>query len=260
VQCDGRLVCFGDIHESGRCNVPAGFVCCGKNDGTPNVPTEPALPQVKATDEHVQHIGPPTRIDPMEAAEIAAEQYASYVSHNIDAAAGPPFDANITEIEPQEMEPLLLLQFSRSTRAFQAALFTSDVLEPVRAALSAAGYRPLLPSEATIFTDPAHFTAAMMSIAGRVLQPCHVIVMLSLEPLVHEAVNQLQSKQKIRLRRAEPVGYVGQVVNEESRVVIVRRTFLEIPHGSFRAPYSVIQSTTEALERHAVNPQRWNVE
>jgi len=163
VQCNGRLVCFGD-NSAGRCNVPAGFVCFSKNDGTPDVPTEPALPQVTATDEHVQHVDPPTRIDPMEAAEIAAEQYASYVSHNIDAAAGPPFDANITEIEPQEMEPLLLLQFSRSTRALETALFTSDVLEPVRAALSAAGYRPQLPSGATIFTDPAHFTAECFSL------------------------------------------------------------------------------------------------
>jgi len=81
-----------------------------------------------------------------------------------------------------------------------------------------------------------------------VLQPCHVIVTESLERLVHEAVNQLPSKQKVRVREAEPVGYVGQVANEE------------IPHGIVRAPYSVIQSTTEALERHAVNPRRWNVE
>lgn len=75
-----------------------------------------------------------------------------------------------------------------------------------------------------------------------------------------EVVNSLPTREKIRLRRSETVGFVGQTADDEWRVVLVRRTFLEVPRGIVLAPTSVIQSTTEALERRAVNPRRWNVE
>ena len=130
----------------------------------------------------------------------------------------------------------------------------------MRAALFASGLRPLLPSGATIFAPPAHFNIALLSVAGRVLQPCHVIVTETLEPSVLEVVNALPRREKIRLRRSETVGLVGQPAGDELRVVLVRRTFLEVPRGIVLAPTSVIQSTTEALERRAVNPRRWSLE
>jgi len=73
---------------------------------------------------------------------------------------------------------------------------------------------------------------------------------------VHEVVNGLPCKQKIRLRRAESVGYVQNIADEEARLVLVQRTFIEVPQAIIRSPVSVIQSTTEAIERHATNPRR----
>jgi hypothetical protein len=206
-------------------------------------------------DEDVEHVEPPADIAPEEAAEIVAEQHASWISHNMDARVDQVFEADSVD-----MEPLLLLQFSRSTEAFHNALSNSHQLEPVRAALFASGFRPLLPSGATVFTAPAQFNIALLSVAGRVLQPCHIIVTESLEPLVLEVANTLPTREKIRLRRSETVGFVGQTAGDELRVVLVRRTFLEVPRGIVLAPTSVIQSTTEALERRAVNPRRWNVD
>jgi len=244
------------MNREGQCDVPLDLVLW--SGGTqPSRKHEPSFCTASSSlDEpvvDVEHTEPPAHIAAEEAAEIVAEQHASWMLHNIDSMT--------THVLPDdvEMEPLLLLQFSRSTEAFQNALSTSRVLEPVLAALSVAGHRPKLPSGAMILTDPAHFTAALVSVAGQVLQPCHVIVTESLEPLVHDVVDQLPRKQKIRLRRAEPVGYVEQSQNqgEELRVILVRRTFLEVPRGLVLAPTSVIQSTTEALERRAVNPRRW---
>jgi hypothetical protein len=206
-------------------------------------------------DEGVGHVEPPADIAPAEAAEIVAEQHASWISHNIGTVVDQEFEAGNSE-----MEPLLLLQFSRSTEALHNALSNSHELEPVRAALFMSGFRPLLPSGATVFTSPALFNIALLSVAGRVLQPCHIIVTESLEPLVLEVVSKLPTREKIRLRRSETVGYVGPSAGDELRVVLVRRTFLEVPRGIVLAPTSVIQSTTEALERRAMNPRRWNVD
>jgi len=255
VKCDGQLVCFGD-NDYGQCNVPAdlGPVLALSNDSeATSERIEPSFVMAPTiVEEHVQHIEPPTHIPPTEAAEIVAEQHASWIVNNLDASTNQFFDD-----ADAEMEALMLLQFSRSTDAFQSALSASRELEPVRAALFAAGHRSHLPSGANILTDPGHFRAACLAVAGRVLQPCHVIVTESLEPLVNEVVSQLPCNQKIRLRRAESVGYVGQASSEELKILLVRRTFLEVPQSILRAPASVVQTTTEAMERRAVNPRRW---
>jgi len=269
VQYDGRLVCFGE-NADGQCNVPADLgpvmavatqqCTAPTNFGVPGISSAQASGSFSRDapfpiDEDVEHAEPPADIAPAEAAEIVAEQHASWISHNIDTMVD-----QVLEADDSEMEPLLLLQLSRSTEALHNALSNSHELEPVRAALYASGFRPLLPSGATVLAAPAHFNIALLSVAGRVLQPCHVIVTESLESLVLEVVNSLPTREKIRLRRSETVGFVGQTADDEWRVVLVRRTFLEVPRGIVLAPTSVIQSTTEALERRAVNPRRWNVE
>jgi len=251
LQCDGRLICFGH-NTCGQCNVPADLVlassiCLGVSERLEALVED----TFEGIADNIEHTEPPTVIAPTEASDIVAEQHVSWLVHNMDSVVRPGHSGFETEVEP-----VLLLQFSRSSKAFQSALSTSPTLEPVHAALADAGCRAQLPSGATILTDPTHFNVVYFAVRGRTLQPCHAIVTESLEPLVHEVVNGLPCKQKIRLRRAESVGYVQNIADEEARLVLVQRTFIEVPQAIIRSPVSVIQSTTEAIERHATIPRR----
>merc|ERR1719507_601257 len=107
-----------------------------------------------------------------------------------------------------------------------------------------------------VFVAPRYYRAALTAVASKVLLPCHVLVEECLETFVHHAVQSLPSRQKIHCRNAAVVAYVGGSPQEEPEVVLVSRTFLEVPGTFLRAPASVTQSTTEAVERHAKNPRR----
>ncbi|CAE8729194.1 unnamed protein product [Polarella glacialis] len=263
LQADGQLVCFG-FNSWGQCDVPAdiapirvGLVSDRSSPHSSSFQLRSGRDVNPGVEQCVQHLDEPAVILPSEAQSIVDEQHSSWVAHNLGSSVGSEMAGPGPALDT-EMEPLVLLQFSRSTDRFHAALVSSDELEPVRAALSEAGHQWQLPGGATILVGPTQFRAAVLAVAGRVLLPCHILVAQSLEPLVQEVVNRLPSKQKVHVRREEPVAYVGRA--EEDLVVLVRRTFLEVSGRYLRAPDSVVQSTTEAMERHAVNPRRMRVE
>ena len=98
-------------------------------------------------------------------------------------------------------------------------------------------------------------TSFMPSVARRLISSAVVMCHCS-ETFVHEAAQSLPSKQKVHRRNSAVVAYVSGSPEEEPDVVLVRRTFWEVPGTCLRAPSSVTQSTTEAVERGAKNPRR----
>merc|ERR1712151_1282216 len=63
--------------------------------------------------EHVEHTDQPAHIPPAEAQQIALEQHASWVEHNLMSA----LDGSVEHAEAH-MEPILLLQFDTQHRNF----------------------------------------------------------------------------------------------------------------------------------------------
>jgi len=195
----------------------------------------------------VHHAEAAASISQVEASEIVAEQYASWVSYN--AASVETHTASGSAVRCLDFEPIVLLTYSRSPNDLDAVLSRGDELETVRAALEAEGHNWRLPSGAKMFVYPEQFAAAWETVRTRELRPCHVVVAEAFESLVQEAVRRLPARRDVRLRAIEPLGYLG----EEDEVVLAQRTFLDVPRPS-RSADSVIQSTARV---HGVrNPRQ----
>lgn len=236
LQVDGSLVCFGNGEHHGHCTVPSelgpmasAWVSCHPVCIKSETSRSSTLVGYSVVNQVVEHVEEAANISCSEAELVVTQQHASGVAHNLCSMT----DGSTTQHADADFEPLFLLRFSRSTDQLHAVLSRGDELEPVRAFMSAAGCHWQLPGGAMIFTDPAHFERASMAVNRRALLPCHVVVTQSLEPLVHEAVSRLPSKQKVKVRNSEPVAYLSGAADEKSTLSSYAALFWMCQLGCF---------------------------
>jgi len=218
--------------------------------------------------QEIQHAEEAARIHPVEAAEVIAEMEAGCVERlaaSPSSGDGPGEghrdlveDSRDTRVSDPEMDTtvsfspyshLVLLNFTRHPRSFEAGLMNDENLREARETLQRAGLELRLASGAFVFVSPDEYPTLLLAVEGRALTASHVIVSEMLEPVVRAAVTSATShRDNVRLREKQDLGYAGE------QPVIPERTFLSVPRA-LRNPKSVTNSTTAA---HAsTNPRRF---
>jgi len=241
VKTSGELVCFG-YNENGQCDVPPGFKVrlAPQSIGTPTPdPTQEVL-------QHVHHSEPAADISEEEGAAIVAEQEASWIEHNIGSGwHGDDLQPQMPQM-PAGLTRLVQLALSRSHPQLDAYLEQSPALQP---------YRQALPSGAKVFMEPWCFRAIRGHLSTLRHRSCDIFVAANLEEEVRRVVLQVKRSLRVMWRHSRDIGFAG----EDGEVVVVSRSFLNIPATTLRNPSSVTQSTTEARTRqgfHGANPRR----
>jgi len=263
VKASGELVCFGNNYY-GQCEVREGLGVLAATSSqalrcfTPQTSNHVRESAARAQEvvQHIEHWEAAAEIPEDEAAAIVAEQEASFIEHNLDSVGWHSEDRNGDQsAHVGAFLRVVLLQFSRSTAEMEDRLKQSVNLQPARDALLRAGYGWRLPSGAKVFMDPRHFHAVRSHLRTD-WRPCHVIVTEDLKEFVMEAVQQLPRRLHVRLKGATPMAMVAE---EAEGIVLVDRTFLQVPATQLRNPESVAQSTTEARTQagyRGINPRR----
>lgn len=212
--------------------------------------------------QHVQHDEVAVVIHPDEAAKVTAEIEAGFVGR-LAASCGEGLGEHPLAI-PQDLQDsgvfdpeivtsfpfsrLVLLNFTRHPRSFEAGLMADEGLREVREALNRSGLDLRLKSGAFVFVSPDEYPVVMLAVKGKTLTASHVIVPERLEPVVRAAVDLATShRDNVRVRGVQDLGFAGE------DPVIVERTFLSIPRA-LRSPASVANSTTAAHD--GTNPRR----
>ncbi|CAE7233576.1 Herc4 [Symbiodinium sp. CCMP2592] len=114
----------------------------------------------------------------------------------------------------------------------------------------------LQPSGSKIFMEPWCLRAIRCHLFSMQLRPCDVLVAENLEEEVLQVVRQLPYSLRVFPRSSRDIGFA----DEDGEVVLVSRSFLNIPSGMLLSPASVAQSTTEARTahgNHGTNPRRF---
>ncbi|CAE7841557.1 Herc4 [Symbiodinium necroappetens] len=237
VKASGELVCFGrDEHD--QCDVPPGFTVRLASQSiralTPD-PTQEVL-------QHVHHSEPAADISQEEGTAIVAEQEASWIEHNIGSGwhgddLQPRMNAGLTRV--------VHLTLSRSHRQLCADLAESPVLQPCRQALEAEGFGwQLEPFGAKIFMEPSCFRAVRSHLSTLRLRPCDIFVAEDLEEEVMRVICSLPYSLGVVPRSSQDIAFA----DSDGEVVLISRSFLNIPATTLLNPSSVTQSTTEAGE------------
>ncbi|CAE7939117.1 ATAD3, partial [Symbiodinium necroappetens] len=238
VKASGELVCFGN-NDSGQCDFPPGFkvLLAPQSIGTPTPdPTQEVL-------QPVHHSEPAADISEEESAAIVAEQEASWIEHNIGSGwhgdeLQPGMSAGLTRV--------VHLTLSRSHRRLDEDLEHSVVLQPYRQALEEEGLAwRLQPSGAKIFMEPFCFRAIRSHLSTMRLRPCDIFVSETLENEVVRVIRQIPRSLGVIPRSSQSIAFA----DEDGEVVLVSRSFLNIPAGMFLSPASVVQSTTEDVAK-----------
>jgi len=87
------------------------------------------------------------------------------------------------------------------------------------------------------------------------LRPCDIFVTEDLEQEVRRVIRQMPSSLCVFPRNSQNIAFT----DDHEKVVLVSRSFLNIPATTLLNPASVAQSTTEARTRqgyHGTNPRR----
>ncbi|CAE7821562.1 ATAD3 [Symbiodinium microadriaticum] len=191
----------------------------------------------------VHHSEPATDISEEEGAAIVAEQEASWIEHNIGSGwhgddLQPQMPAGLTRV--------VHLTLSRSHRRLDEDLEHSVVLQPYRQALEEEGLAwRLQPSGAKIFMEPFCFRAIYSHLSTMRLRPCDIFVSETLENEVVRVIRQIPRSLGVIPRSSQSIAFA----DEDGEVVLVSRSFLNIPAGMFLSPASVVQSTTEDVAK-----------
>lgn len=172
---------------------------------------------------------------------------------------------------PEAGVKVLLLEFSRSPRAFRDALLHSPVLQDARLALEQRGYSAELDSGAKVFVDAELYEPLLEAIrlGHWVLYSKHVIVNPDLESTVIAIAKGLPKT--IKAGRAErekvlprgkttvPLAFARAVANSEHEIT-VSKTFIHVKiPSSMRSSDAAGQrtvSTTETTVRKGRNPRK----
>ncbi|CAE7435029.1 Herc4 [Symbiodinium sp. CCMP2456] len=255
VKASGELVCFGN-NNHGQCDVPPGFkVRLAPHAIRPSIsdPTQEVL-------QPVHHSEPPADISEEEGAAIVAEQEASWIEHNIGSGwHGNDLQSHV----PAGLTRVVHLTLSRSHRQLDADLEHSPTLRPCRQALQeeGLGWR-LQPSGAKIFMEPVCFRAIRSHLSTMRLRPCDIFVAENLEAEVMRVICSLPYSLGVVPRSSQNIAFA----DSDGEVVLVSRSFLNIPATMLRNPASVAQSSTEAQTREGyhrsyrgTNPRRFQV-
>ncbi|CAE7255017.1 UVR8 [Symbiodinium natans] len=264
VKENGELVCVG-LNKYGQCDVPEnlGPLLAGSARTFPSdADNGPARFVHSPVVQDVQHEEAAAEIPPDEAAAIVAEQQASFIEHNIESAGWVDNieSARWVDTDTEAAEPdvprndlfrsLVLLEFTRCPPELNEVLQHSAALRPTRMALAREGFHWRLPNGAKVFMDPRLFRL-LRSYRMVDLRAHHVLAAEDLEGFVLDAVQQLRSRLRVRLRSSTTVALA-----DGDEIALVRRTFLHLPSTQLLRPNSVVQSTTEARPNHGANPRR----
>ncbi|CAE7233616.1 HERC1 [Symbiodinium sp. CCMP2592] len=243
VKASGELVCFGN-NRCGQCGVPPGF----RVRLVPHTP-DPAQEVLQP----VHHEEPPAEISEEESSAIVAEQEASWIEHNIGSGW-----------HGRDLQSQASVRFTRvvhmTVRNFHEklneVLQESAALHPYRQALQEEGLDWCLqPSGAKVFMEPWCFRAIRGHLSTMRLRPCDIFVAENLEEEVRRVLRQIPRSLGVVPRSSRNIAFA----DEDEEVVLVSRSFLNIPATTLADPASVVQSTTEARTHqgyHGTNPRR----
>eukprot|EP00439_Symbiodinium_sp_Y106_P045761 s3944_g5.t2 len=248
VKVSGELVCLGD-NRYGQCDVPPGLKVRLPSQSI-RAPIPDPLQEVL---QPVHHNEPPAEISQEEGAAIVAEQEASWIEHNI----GSGWHGNdLQSWVPAGLTRVVHLTLSRSHRQLDTDLADSPALQPCRQALEEEGLDwRFQPSGAKIFMEPSCFRAIRSHLSTMRLRPCDIFVAENLEEEVRRVIRQIPSSLCVFPRSSQNIAFT----DDYEKVVLVSRSFLNIPATTLLNPASVAQSTTEARTRqgyHGTNPRR----
>ena len=256
VKASGELVCFG-CNDFGQCDVPPGFKVrlAPRSIGTPT--PDPMQEVIQS----VRHSELPADISEEESAAIVAEQEASWIEHNI----GSGWHGNDLQTQmPAGLTRVVHLTVSRSHPQLDADLEHSPTLQPCRQALQEEGLDwRLQPSGAKIFMEPFCFRAIRSHLSAKWLRPCDIFVAENLEEEVTHVIWSLPYSLGVVPRSSQDIAFADW----DGEVVLISRSFLNIPATTLLNPGSVTQSTTQARTREGYhrsyrgkNPRRFQVQ
>ena len=248
VKASGELVCFGN-NDSFQCDFPPGFKVLLAPESIRALTPDP----IQEVLQPVHHSEPAADISEEEGAAIVAEQEASWIEHNI----GSGWHGNDLQSQMHAgLTRVVHLTLSRSHRQLYANLAESPALQPCRQALEAEGFGwQLEPFGAKIFMEPSCFRAVRGHLSTMRLRPCDIFVAEDLEEEVMRVICSLPYSLGVAPRSSQDIAFA----DEDGEVVLVSRSFLNIPATTLLNPSSVTQSTTEARTRqgyHGTNPRR----
>mmetsp|Transcript_95326 Transcript_95326/g.188974 ORF Transcript_95326/g.188974 Transcript_95326/m.188974 type:complete len:452 (+) Transcript_95326:1-1356(+) len=182
---------------------------CGHGTRTSHLDLNSFLPGKASTSdavpvvEDVQHDEQAEVIHPLDAARVIAEIEAGYVEPLATSSADSlgegssdtlehAHESGVQRYDVDVNSPfscLLMPNFSRHPRSFEASLLHDECLREVREALDRSGLNLRLPSGAFVFVSPDEYHVAMLAVTGERLTASHVIVSQTLQPIVLAAVN-----------------------------------------------------------------------
>jgi len=204
--------------------------------------------------QDVHHDEPAALIHPVEAACVTAQMEAGFVERLVAPSADTVGECclNVQDdiygtggevLDFDNKSPfsrLVMLNFTRHPKSFEAGIMHDEGLREVREALNRSGLRLRLPSGAFVVLSPDEYPVAMQAVKDTQLTASHVIVSEALEPVVLAAVYSATShRDNVRVRHVQDLGYAGEAP------VIVERTFLSTPRA-LRSQQSITHSTTIA--------------
>jgi len=204
--------------------------------------------------QDVHHDEPAALIHPVEAACVTAQMESGFVERFLPSSADSfgedclnvqddAHGAGGEDLDFDNESPfsrLVMLNFTRHPKSFEAGIMHDEGLREVREALNRSGLRFRLPSGAFVVLSPDEYPVAMQAVKDTQLTASHVIVSEALEPVVLAAVYSATShRDNVRVRHVQDLGYAGEAP------VIVERTFLSTPRA-LRSQQSITHSTTIA--------------
>ena len=264
VKADGELVCFGD-NDYGQCNVPPELgpvaVAAGSHHSwalKANGHVPPDLGLTEPVVQPVHHSGPATVIPEHEAAEIVAEQEASFIEHNLDSAGWYDHQASLQVHHARHR--VVVLHFSRSPPELKESLEGSEELMAVRKELEQAGGSWTLHSGTKVLLRPGVYKQLLRHLSRNPhvkLQSCHVLVSEDLEEAVMAQVHKLRSRLQVRLRHSETLSFSAASTSSEMLdgeasewdtedvEIVVNRTFIELRPCINEFPDAITQTTSQ---------------
>eukprot|EP00439_Symbiodinium_sp_Y106_P050302 s1546_g6.t1 len=248
VKTSGELICFG-LNDCGQCDVPPGFRVRHAAPQTIHAPTTDPTQEVL---QPVHHSEPPAEISREEGAAIVAEQEASWIEHNIGSGW---HGTDLQSQAPVGFTRVVHMTVRNFHEKLNEVLEQSTALHPYRQALHDEGLDWLQLSGAKIFMEPWCFRAIRSHLSTMRLRPCDIFVAEDLEEEVRRVLRQIPRSLGVVPRRSRNIAFA----DEDEEVVLVSRSFLNIPATRLANPASVAQSTTEARTHqgyHGTNPRR----
>jgi len=248
VKTSGELICFG-LNDCGQCDVPPGFRVRHAAPQTIHAPTPDPTQEVL---QPVHHSEPPAEISREEGAAIVAEQEASWIEHNIGSGW---HGTDLQSQAPVGFTRVVHMTVRNFHEKLNEVLEQSTALHPYRQALHDEGLDWLQLSGAKIFMEPWCFRAIRSHLSTMRLRPCDIFVAEDLEEEVRRVLRQIPRSLGVVPRRSRNIAFA----DEDEEVVLVSRSFLNIPATRLANPASVAQSTTEARTHqgyHGTNPRR----